>query len=317
MARFKPIQEAWLTLPGNLRGGIWILIASLFLALMVALIKLAGLRLHVTEVLFFRQVTMLLVASPAILRNFPSAFRTNRLDLQLVRVGVAFCAMLMWFTAVVHLPLAEATTIQFAKNFFLTLLAIFFLGEVVGIRRWSAIGIGFLGVVVVAWPTSDHAINIYGFLAIGSAAAVAIVTILVRKLSQVDPPVTILCYQALGVGILMIPPTIWFWQTPTLAELALIAAIGVVSVIGQTCNILGLRAGEASAVAPLDYSKLIYAVAFGYLFFSEWPEPRVFLGAVLIVGAAIYTLHRERKRSRSQPPAQDKPKAKDSQAADQ
>jgi drug/metabolite transporter (DMT)-like permease len=296
-ARFGPLQAAWLTLPGNLRGGIWILIASLFLALMVALVKLAGLRLHVTEVLFFRQVTMLLLASPALFRNFPSAFRTNRLDLQLIRVGVAFCAMLMWFTAVVHLPLAEVTTIQFAKNFFLTLLAIFFLNEIVGVRRWSAIVVGFIGVLIVAWPSSGQAINVYGLLAIGSAAAVAIVTILVRKLSQVDPPITILCYQALGVGILMIPPTIWFWQTPTLAELVLLAAIGVVSVIGQTCNILGLRAGEASAVAPLDYSKLIYAVALGYLIFSEWPEPRVFVGAILIVGAAIYTLHRERIRS--------------------
>lgn len=298
-ARFAPMQAAWSKIPGNVRGGIWILAASLFLSLMVAFIKLAGLRLHVTEVLFFRQVVMLLLASPAIFSSFPGALRTHRLDLQILRVGVAFFAMLTWFTAVIHLPLAEATTIQFAKNFFVTLLAIFLLGEIVGIRRWAALVVGFVGVVIVAWPSPEHALNVYSLLAVVSAAAVSVVMILVRKLSQIDPPITILTYQALGVGLLMLPPTIWFWQTPTLMELALIAGIGIVSVIGQTCNILALRAAEASALAPLDYSKLIYAVALGYLMFNEWPEPRVFIGAFIIIAAAIYTLHRERVRGKT------------------
>jgi drug/metabolite transporter (DMT)-like permease len=296
IARLAPVQATWLALPSNVRGGIWILVASFFLSLMVALIKLAGLRLHVTEVLFFRQIVMLLLTSPAILNHFPGALRTQRFDLQILRVGIAFCAMLTWFTAVVHLPLAEATTIQFAKNFFVTLLAIFLLGEIVGVRRWAALVVGFVGVVIVAWPTPEHALNGYSLLAVVSAATVSVVMILVRKLSYVDPPITILTYQALGVGVLMLPPTIYFWQTPTLTELLLIAGIGIVSVIGQTCNILAIRAAEASALAPLDYSKLIYALALGYLMFSEWPEPRVFVGAFIIIAAAIYTLHRERVR---------------------
>jgi drug/metabolite transporter (DMT)-like permease len=151
-------------------------------------------------------------------------------------------------------------------------------------------------VVIVAWPTPEQALNAYSLLAVVSAAAVSFVMILVRQLSKVDPPITILTYQALGVGLLMLPPTIWFWQTPTWADLLLIVGIGIVSVIGQTCNILALRAAEASALAPLDYSKLIYALALGYLIFSEWPEPRVFVGAFIIIAAAIYTLHRERVR---------------------
>ncbi|MCB1511229.1 MAG: DMT family transporter [Hyphomicrobiaceae bacterium] len=296
-AKLTPLQAAWLTLPGNLRGGIWMLVATLFFSFMVAFIKLAGLRLHVTQILCLRQVVMLILASPAIFRSFPGALRTNRLDLQLIRVVFAFFAMLMGFTAVVHLPLAEATTIQFAKTFFITLLAIFLLGEVVGIRRWGAIIVGFIGVLIVAWPTSGHAFNIYGALAVLSSGCVAAVMILVRKLSKVDPPITILCYQAIGVGLLMLPPTIYFWQTPTIAEVGLIIGIGVLSVIGQTFNIFALRAGEASAVAPLDYSRLIYAVALGYLMFEEWPEPRVFIGALIIIAAAVYTLHRERVRA--------------------
>lgn len=278
---------------------------------MTACIKLAGLRLHVTQILFMRQMMMLILASPAIARNFPDVLYSRRLDLQIFRVGTAFFAMLLAFTAVVHLPLAEATTIQFARNFFLTLLAIFFLGEIVGVRRWAALVVGFVGVVIVAWPSGAHAFNIYGVMAIGSAALVSVVTIFVRKLSQLDPPITILTYQAFGVGMLMMPFAIWFWKTPTLAEILLIVGIGLLSVFGQTCNILGLRAGEASAIAPLDYSKLLYAVLLGLILFNEWPEPRVFVGAVLIVAAAVYTLHRERVRAPHSTQPTSKPSAKD------
>ncbi len=287
-------QKKWAKLPGNVRGGVWILIASCFFSIMVAFIKLAVQRIPVPEVLFFRQLGVLCFALPTLWGHSASVFSTKRLDLQLLRVVMAFIAMLLSFTALAHLHLAEATTIQFAKNFFVTIVAIFVLHEVVGVRRWAALFVGFIGVLIVAWPTGGETFNIYVWMAIGSAAAVGVVTPLVRILAQIDKPVTILCYQAVGVGLLMLPLTIYHWKTPTLTELGLIIAIAGLSTIGQICNILGLRAGEASAVAPLDYTRLLFALALGYVLFDEWPEPRVFIGAAVIIGAAIYTLHRER-----------------------
>lgn len=263
---------------------------------MVVLIKITGQSLHVTEILFFRQLTMLLLAAPVILRYFPASLISALPWLQTLRISVAFLAMLLGFSAIIHLPLAEATTLNFAKTFFVGILAIIFLGEVVGVRRWAAICMGFVGVVIIAWPQEGTALNIYTLMAVGSAAAVAVVMTLMRTIAQVDKPVTILSYQAIGVGILMIPPTIWFWKTPTLTDLMLVGAIGVVSSIGQLCNIQAFKAGEASAIAPLDYVRLIYALILGFVVFDEWPEPRVFAGAAIIVGAAVYTLHRERVR---------------------
>ncbi len=263
---------------------------------MVVLIKITGQSLHVTEILFFRQLTMLLLAAPVILRYFPASLISALPWLQTLRISVAFLAMLLGFSAIINLPLAEATTLNFAKTFFVGILAIIFLGEVVGVRRWAAICMGFVGVVIIAWPQEGAALNIYTLMAVGSAAAVAVVMTLMRTIAQVDKPVTILSYQAIGVGILMIPPTIWFWKTPTLTDLMLVGAIGVVSSIGQLCNIQAFKAGEASAIAPLDYVRLIYALILGFVVFDEWPEPRVFAGAAIIVGAAIYTLHRERVR---------------------
>ncbi len=293
------VQSRWVLLPANLRGGLWYLAGALVLTVMLALIKYAGQRLHVTEILFFRQLVMAAVAAPAIARGFPGALRTARPDLQLARIGLAFAAMTLGFTAVIHLPLAVATTLGFTKTFFMTVAGIFLLGEVVRGRRWAALVAGFAGVLVILWPREGGEFSLYGLLSIASAALVSLVLVLVRRLTRVDRPVTILSWQAIGVGVLMFVPMLFFWQTPTPAEWALLLAIGLVSAAGQFMNILALRAGEASALAPLDFTRLVFAAVLGLMMFGEWPEPRTFLGAGVIVAAALYTLHRERRAGRA------------------
>ena len=289
----------WHALPGNVRGGLYMLVAAFLFSVMIALIKIAGQRLHVTEILFFRQLTMIAIAAPIIAPSFPRSLYTARPGLQALRIILAFFAMVLGFSAFIHLPLAEVTTVTFAKTFFITVLAILLLGEVVGARRWGAMIAGFLGVLVIAWPSGTDALNIYGFMAVISSACVAAVIIIIRKLSQVDQPITIMTYQAMGVGLLMVLPAIYFWKTPTLGEIMLLIAIGGFSALGQYCNIMSLRAAEASFVSLFDYSRLVYSLLLGLWLFNEWPETRVFFGAVLIIAAAIYTLHRERAQAKS------------------
>jgi len=303
----RPLQRVrleaiakWRLLPGNVRGGIWMLTGSLFFAIMVVLIKVAGQHMHVTQILMLRQFTVLCLAGPVILRHFPGSLISALPGLQAARICLAFLAMLLGFTSIIHLPLAEATTLNFAKTFFIGILAIVFLGEVVGIRRWGAMIVGFIGVVIIAWPQEGAPLNVYSLMGVGSALAVACVMTLMRTIAQIDKPVTIISYQAIGVGILMLPPAVWFWTPPSWFDLLLIAAVGVFSSVGQLCNIQAFKAGEASAIAPLDYARLIYALILGFLIFNEWPEPRVFVGAAIIIAAAIYTLHRERIRGHKQ-----------------
>jgi drug/metabolite transporter (DMT)-like permease len=296
--RSARVRARWGALPGNLRGGIWFLAGAAILTVMTALVKLAGQRLHVTEILFFRQITMVAVSLPVIFHGLPGSLKSQRPDLQLLRVGLAFGAMMLGFTAVIHLPLAEVTTLGFTKTFFMTILGIFLLGEAVRIRRWAALAVGFSGVLIILWPTGEGGFNIYGVASISSACLVAMVMVLIRRLSQFDRPVTILSYQAIGVGVLMFVPMLWFWKTPTLWEVGLMVLIGVISAAGQTINILALRAGETSALAPLDFSRLVFAGLLGFMIFGELPENRVLLGAAVVVGAALYTLHRERRVAR-------------------
>lgn len=287
-------SDWWAGLPGNFRGGIWMLFAAFGFTIMVTLIKVVGQRLHIAEILFFRQIMMMVFIVPVIAHDFPDVFKTTQIKLHATRIVFAIFAMIMGFSAFIFLPLANATTIGFAKSFFTTIFAIILLKEVVGPRRWAAMLVGFIGVIVVLRPGLDgEFINIYGLMSLGGAACAAMVMVIIRKLSQIDRPLTILSYQGIGVGLLVTPLAIYFWKTPTWPELGLLLLIGGVSVIAQMGNILAFRAGEASSVAVVEYVRLIYAVAIGFFVFGNWPDRTVFIGAAIIIGAAIYTILRE------------------------
>ncbi len=235
------------------------------------------------------------MVAPAILRNFPGSLHTARPGLQLIRVLCALVAMLFGFTAIIHMPLADATAIFFAKSFFVTVFAVFFLAETVGVYRWSAVLIGFVGVMIMLQPGTDN-FSIYGLASLVGAAGAAAVMILLRLLSRTDSADTIMTYGALGVGLVMIVPGIYFWQPPTSSEWYLLAAVVVVSYFGQRCNIFAYKHGEASLLASLDYVRLLWATLFGFLVFDQLPGMPTWFGAVIVVAAAIFTIYREMRR---------------------
>jgi len=293
-ARFVERSNWWSQLSGNVRGSVWALLSAGVSIIQITLVKMAGETLHITEIILFRQIFILAVVVPVLAHNFPDGLKTQYPGLHLVRIGGALVAMLLGFGAVIYLPLADATTIGFSKSFFVTIFAIMFLGEKVGYRRWMAVSIGFVGVMIVMQPGGSGAsYGLYGLMALGGAAGAAMVMVIIRKISQKDKTITILAYQSIGVGVVMIVPALWYWKTPTLYELGLLVGLGCVGVIAQTFNILAYRAGEASAIASLDYTRLVYALIIGLLLFGDWPDNTVFFGATIIICAALYTIHRE------------------------
>jgi drug/metabolite transporter (DMT)-like permease len=284
-------------LPDNLKGIVLLMLASFVFSLMALLIKLLGQRLHITQILLVRQIGMVIMVAPAILRNFPGSLRTTRPGLQLVRVLFALVAMLCGFTAVIHMPLADATAISFAKSFFVTIFAVLFLAETVGVYRWSAVLIGFFGVLIMLQPGTDN-FSIYGLASLAGAAGAGVVMILLRLLSRSDSVNTIMTYGALGVGLVMIVPGIYFWQPPTSSEWFLLGAVTVVSYFGQRCNIFAYKHGEASLLASLDYVRLLWATLLGFLVFGHLPGTPTWIGASIVVAAAIFTIYRETRLRR-------------------
>lgn len=287
------IRNRLLKLPGNTIGALWILQAAVLFTLMSMMIKLIGQDISIFQILLIRQATMAAIVAPKILRGLPGSLHTRRPDLQIARIALACTAMLCGFSAVIYLPLAEATALGFSKTFFVTIFAILFLSEKVGRHRWAATLIGFAGVIIMLRPGSGGLIDPYAGLAIAGAAAAGLVTIILRILTRTDLPSTILTYQAVGVGLIMVIPAVYAWKDPTLEQWGLLILIGIVSWAGQMSNIRAFRAGEPTAIASLDYTRLVYATVIGVVVFGNWPGIETYIGAAFIIGGSLYVIHRE------------------------
>ncbi len=280
-------------LPGNVRGVLWGISAALFFSIMLTLIKMLGQTAQVAQILFIRQTVMFVVALPLIAAEFPNSLLSQRVGLHLIRVGFATCSMVASFLAVIHLPLADATALEFWRALFTTLFAILFLKEVVGGRRWMAILFGFIGVLVMLRPSGDSGFDLYALLAVIGAARAAVVGILIRVLSRTERAVTILTYQAVCVGIIVAPFAAWSWVPLSPLQWLMAIGVGLAASAGQMSNIRSYRAGQASVVAPLDYTKLIWTTLLGYALFAVLPGQHTLIGAAIIVVASLYVLLQE------------------------
>jgi len=267
---------------------------------MALLIKLVGAGIHVTQVIFVRQLCIILIMLPQLSKDFPESVKTTQPLLHLARISVALIAMLCGFTAVINMPLADATAIGFAKSLFVTIFAILLLKESVGIRRWSATLIGFGGVLIMLQPGSVG-FNVYGIYAAIGAVAAGLVMVLIRIMSRKDPPSTILIYQGVGVALVLAIPAIINWQPPTPTEWLLLLGIGITGYLSQLCNVYAYKYGEASLLAPLEYTRILYATVIGLIVFGDLPGVSTVVGAAIVVLASAYTIHRERQLKRSTP----------------
>lgn len=196
----QKFQRGWSTMPGNVRGSLIVVLACLVAVVMSSLIKQIGKNIPVVEILFIRQFLMLAIVSPVIIRDINHVFTTNMLPHHILRGLLSGGAMFTAFTAIVHIPLAEVTAISFIRTLFTAILAIIFLKELIGIRRWASIFVGFMGVVVIIRPDTAN-INIYAIYALASAFFVSGTSIVMRTLAQGDRPSTIMAYHSIFVTL--------------------------------------------------------------------------------------------------------------------
>ncbi len=286
------IEAAWLRLPANARGAVWVTGGTMIFAFNDTLVKTLGGTIHPIEMVFFRYCVGTLLLVPVFWRAGFEGMATRRLPLHIGRGVIAGIGQAGAFYAVVHLLLADATAIQFSRPLFMTLLAVFVLGETVGWRRWTATIIGFGGVIVMLRP--GHAdFDIAWIVALATALIFAFAMILIRKLAETEPTTRILFYYHLaGIGFFVVP-AIWVWRMPVGVEWLLLTSIGFCTTAAMVCFVRGLTAGEASIVGPMEYTRLIYAAFFGYFLFAEVPVIWTWVGAAIIVASAFYIARRE------------------------
>ena len=284
----KPVQMS-----DNLKGVLWALLATALFAIVAAMAKVAVNEYHVLQILFFRQIVVFLSSLPSIARSFPQSLKTRHPGIHSLRLIGAFVALSCSIWAVSILPLTTAITLSFAQVFFVALIALYFLGEAVGMHRIIAVILGFIGVVIVMRPGVEGVVDIHAFVPTLGALGAAMAMTSVRKLSQTESTAKLLVYQALFVGALAGVPLFWLWVTPDLTGTLFLLAMGVIAAAANWIGVKALRLGEASVIGNIQYMQLAYAAILGFALFSEIPDIYTIVGAVVIIGSSIYIFHRE------------------------
>jgi drug/metabolite transporter (DMT)-like permease len=189
--------------------------------------------------------------------------------------------------------------IAFAAPLFMTVLSVPMLGERVGPRRWAALSVGFVGVIVTLRPFSDG-FNPVGLLALASAAFYAFMLITSRQLSATESSISILFYYSIGVIVTTGAAMPWQWITPTWSDAGLFLAGGIVGSFGQLFLSQAFRYGEVSLLAPLEYTALIWAILLGLVIWGDVPTWWMLLGAALVIASTLYIAHREARLGRGE-----------------
>jgi len=286
----------WDDLPANTRGAVWMLIAGLAFTSMATTVKLLGSHLDSFQMAFFRCFFGFMVIWPLIFRaGIRNTFRTDIPLFHLGRSLVGTTAMGLFFYALPRVPLADLTAISFAKPLFMIFLAVLFLNEVIRWRRWTATAIGFVGVVVMVRPGS-HDFDPTVLIALMGTLLVAVAVVFVKKMSARETTLTMLAYFGALSSVLMAIPALITWQWPTPLEWVLLVFIGAMGCLGQSFLIRAYRIGEATAIAPFDYSRLLFAALAGFIAFGEVPDEWTLVGAATVIGSTFYIANREARR---------------------
>ena len=290
-------RDVWLALPGNARGAMWVAVGAFFFALNDTFVKQAGLTIHPFQIGLTRYVLGIVLLLPVFIPMGREGLATKRLGLHFLRALIAGSGQILVFYSLILLILADATVISFSRPLFMTVLAVILLHEAVGWRRWAATTVGFIGVLVVVRP-GDGPIDAGWLVGLTAAFLFSIGLILIRRLASTEPPNRILFYYHLFGSLLSLGPAIWMWKTPTPEEWLVLAMVGVMTTIAMFCFVRGFAIGEASILGPMEYTRLVYATALGYVFFAEVPGPWTWVGSVIIIGSAFYIARNEAFRLR-------------------
>jgi drug/metabolite transporter (DMT)-like permease len=289
--------------PGSSAGlgiGLALLAFALFSS-MDAMIKWLSAGYPVHEMLFFNAAFALV---PVAIMTYRAGglrdLRTSRLGLHLLRGACGMTAAFSAFTAYSLMPLADAYAIIFATPLLITVLSVPLLGETVRWRRWSAVLVGFAGVLVMLQPGSGS-FDFAAGAAMLAASASALSVILVRKLAATETMASIAFYTNAAAVTVMAGLLPFGFVPPTLADLALMAVAGLAGGSAVMLLIAGYRRAPAAVVAPFQYSQMLWGVALGLLLWGDVPAQAVVLGATIVVASGLYILYREVVRAGGEP----------------
>jgi drug/metabolite transporter (DMT)-like permease len=287
-------------LPPVMEAALLMVFGAICVAVQNGLIRVASAEIHTFEVVFFRNLFGLAAMLPLLGGVGLGMFRARSPGRLLLMSGWHVLGMICYFLAIVYLPLAEVTALAFSKPLFVTVGAALVLHEVVRARRWSAVALGFFGVLMVLQPGAQT-ISPYAALVLLGALLGAATSLMIKRLTATEGVSTIVWYQALFATVLALPLCILYWRTPDAAGWLLLLSIGALGTLSWLTMTRAFFLVDASVVVPFEFLRLPFAALVAYLWFAEVPSVWTWLGGVLIFGATAYLAQREARVARARP----------------
>jgi drug/metabolite transporter (DMT)-like permease len=280
-----------------MQAAFWMILSSISFAWMGALVRVASAELHPFELAFFRTILALPFLAPVLWQRGIAGLRLSHWRGYLMRAAFSIVGLICGFYAVVHMPYADSIAVSFTLPIFATVGAALFLKEDVRLRRWIAVGIGFIGMLVIIRPGAET-LQPAVFFAIAAAMGGAAASLTVKVLSRTEPAVAIVA----NLSIYLTPMTLAFalpvWVWPSGWAWVLLLLIGSIGTIGQICITRAYAVADASVVMPFDYLRLPLGAMVGFLLFAEVPGYWTFAGAGIIAASSLYIAWRENKLAR-------------------
>lgn len=245
------------------------------------------------QIMFMRGLFVVLPVAMLVWRaGGPTVLRVDSLGAHALRAGCVLTGTFLFITGLSFLPLAEAIAITFAGPLFVTALATPMLGEVVGWRRWTAVLVGFIGVLIITRPTGA-AIQWAALLPLTASLTGALRDLITRKISTSESSLALLVTSTVGVVLAGLATAPFGWRPIAGFDLALMAASGIVIGCAHFLLIECFRLAEAALVAPFKYSNLLWAILFGFVVWGDLPDGWTLAGAAIVVASGLYILRRE------------------------
>ena len=252
---------------------------------------------HLVQIVWARYFFHFVLIAPLVLLRFGTkALTPPRMLAQVIRGGLLLASTALFFAAIARMPLADALALVFIAPLIVTALSPWILGEQVGLRRYSAVGVGFIGVLIIVRPGMG-VFDLGALLAMAGGTTFAFYLLSTRRLSGTAPALVTLAFTALLGAVVMTLLLPFFWRTPEAGDLLLMLSMGLIAAIGHLCVIRAYEWAEASMLAPFSYSEIITMTLVGYIFFGDFPDFWTWVGIVVVCGSGIYISLRERKRA--------------------
>jgi|CXWL01.1.fsa_nt_gi drug/metabolite transporter (DMT)-like permease len=278
---------------------LYMLVAMFCLSAMNVALRMLSTDLHSTQIVVLRHIcsiVIVLVWSAWLMRGIPH-FYSKRMSGHFWRATFGICAMEMWFYSISIMNITLVTALSFITPIFSTILAIIFLGEKAGIRRWGAVITGFIGMLIILRPDISGVSNA-GWIVIGASILMAGSGVMVKSLTSSESPETIVFYMSLFMLLWSIPIAIPYWQTFNSSQFAMAFIIALCSTIAHLCMARAFVRTELVVLAPFDFTRLIFTAVLAYIFFGETVDAHTLTGSAVIVASAVYIAHREAKKKK-------------------